>query len=363
MTRTVLPVSFFFGANNKNGYCSLYNKLYDPYEKGKHIILKGGPGTGKSTIMKKVAQKLEKDGFYVERGYCSADPASMDAVIAPELNFSIIDGTSPHTFDPTLPGVNEHIVDLSVAWDKEYLSRHRKEIGELTKHNKELHSKVADFLKVASQFESQSIVLCNKFVDREKLERYAKRLSNRCIKEKKGEKPGVSHKRFLSGITPDGIVVEYDSIVAMAEKIITIKDEYAVIAPYLVSYVGEYAVSMGYDIYKCYCPLSPESKVEHIIIPELSLAIFTENSYHLSIDECSNKIHASRFFVADEYKKNKEKLTFLKKAKKELIDEAVRKLSLALDVHDRLEEYYIKATDFEKINEISEKIITEADLV
>ena len=363
MTKTILPVSFFFGANNKNGYCSLYKKLYDPYEKGNHIILKGGPGTGKSTIMKKVAQKLEMKGYYVERGFCSADPSSLDAVIAPELNFSIVDGTSPHTFDPTLPGVNEHIVDLSVAWDRAYLSRHRAEICELTRKNKELHSKVADFMKVAAQFEMQGIVLCNSLVDRDKLERYAKRLASRCIPERKSNESGISRKRFLSAITPDGIVVEYDSIVALAEKIITIKDENGIVAPYLVGYVGEYAVNMGYDIYKCYCPLSPESKVEHIIIPELKTAIFTENSYHLSIDECSNKIHATRFLDKEGYSRCREKLAFQKKAKKELIDEAVRKLSLALDVHNRLEEYYIKATDFEKINEISEKIITEADSI
>ena len=56
MKNTLLPVSFFFGANNKYGYCSLYKDLYSPYIDGNHLILKGGPGTGKSTLMKKVAE-------------------------------------------------------------------------------------------------------------------------------------------------------------------------------------------------------------------------------------------------------------------------------------------------------------------
>ena len=42
MTKTILPVSFFFGANNKIKYSSLYDELYNPFEKGNHIILKGG---------------------------------------------------------------------------------------------------------------------------------------------------------------------------------------------------------------------------------------------------------------------------------------------------------------------------------
>lgn len=363
MTKTILPVSFFFGANNKNGYCSFYADVYDPYKKGNHIILKGGAGTGKSTLMRKVAEKLEKKGFYVERGYCSADPQSLDVVNAPEINFSVFDGTLPHTFEPTLPGVNEHIVDLSVAWNKDYLKSHRKEICELTKKNKELHRITSEYLSVAANIERESTLICADFVNEEKVERYVKRLCSRLLPKKEGVQRGTEHKRLLSAVTPDGVVVEYDTIVALCERILTIKDEFSVVSPYIAELVGNCALDMGYDVYKCFCPLFPFSKVEHIIIPELKMGIFTENSYHLSIDDCSLKVHASRFFEKDEYIKNKEKLNFQKKAKKELVDEAVRKLSLALDIHDRLEEYYIKATDFNIINEISDKILNEIDSI
>lgn len=345
MTKTILPVSFFFGANNKIKYHSLYDNVYDPYEKGNHIILKGGPGTGKSTLMKSIADKLEKKGLFVERGYCSADPNSLDVVIAPEIGFSILDGTAPHNFDPTLPGINEHIVDLSVAWDKEYLKSHREEICTLTKDNKMMHGRVADFLKVASQFERQNVLICSNFIDEEKLERYTLRLANRILPPKKGNKRGKEIKRFLSAVTPEGIFVQHDSVVALSEKIITIADEFSFVSTYIAEVIGDCALEKGYDVYKCYCPLFPRFKVEHIIIPELKLSIFTENSYHMSIDSEGKRIHVTRFFDAESFKKNKNKLAFNQKAKKELIDESVRKLSLALDIHDRLEEYYIKATD------------------
>lgn len=97
--------------------------------------------------------------------------------------------------------------------------------------------------------------------------------------------------------------------------------------------------------------------MEHIIIPELKTAIFTENSYHHSVDETGTRVHVSRFYDKSAFAHNKEKLKFHKKAKKELIDEAVRKLSLTKDLHDRLEDYYIKSTDFDVINSITEKIL------
>lgn len=357
MNKMLLPVSFFFGANNKNGYCSLYNSLYSPYEEGKHLLLKGGPGTGKSTLMKKVAEKLEKKGYFVERGYCSADPGSLDIVLAPEINFSILDATAPHTFDPKMPGVSEHIVDLGVAWDRNYLKSHIYEIGELIKDNTLQHKKAVDFTGVAARIEQESAAICAGFIDEDKLLRYVKRLAARIIPERKGVPEGKVKKRFLSAVSPDGIAVQYDTVVALSEKIITVEDEFSAVSPYIAEYISAYAVNNGYDVYQCFCPLFPKYKIEHIIIPELKTAVFTENAYHYSIDDGEKTVHASRFYDKTAFKGNKEKLNLQKKAKKELIDEAVKKLSIAKDIHDRLEEYYIKATDFDTINEIGEKIL------
>ncbi len=357
MQKTVLPVSFFMGVNNKSGFCSLFGELYNPYEQGEHIILKGGPGTGKSTLMKKIAQKTERMGLYTERGFCSADPNSLDAVVVPEINFSIIDGTAPHTFDPKMPGISEHIVDLGVAWDRKYLQSHIYEIGQLMQENSLQHKRAADFLMVASQIERESASICAGLTDEIKLERYAKRLANREIPTRKGVKQGKAVKRFLSAVTPEGVVVQHESVVALCEKIITVEDEFSAVSPFIAEYISAYAKNNGYNVIECFCPLFPRMKIEHLIIPELKLALFTQNSYHSSIDGGEKIVHASRFYDKEGVKANREKLNLQRKAKKELIDEAARKLSLAKDIHDRLEDYYIKATDFDVINEIGEKVL------
>ncbi len=361
MTKTILPVSFFFGANNKAKYYSLYNELYSPYEKGTHLILKGGPGTGKSTLMKKIATKLENKGLYVERGYCSADPNSLDVVFAPEINFSILDGTAPHTIDPSLPGVYEHIVDLGVAWDKALLNSFSKEIIAAQKENRFLHKRVAEYLSVAASIDTDSALICSEFSDIEKLERYALRLAKRLIPKKRSTKQGKIHKRFLSGITPDGVITQYDSVVALSESIVTFDDEFSVCSPYIIEIVASEAVNKGYDVYKCYCPLFPGHKVEHIIIPRLKLTLFTQNSYHNSLTGDIKNISVSRFVNPEGIRKNREKLDFQNAAKRELIDEAIKNLSKALTVHDELEKHYIQAINFEKVDEIGEKILNIID--
>ena len=80
-------VCFYLGANSPTGFYSLYETIY---------ILKGGPGCGKSSLMRRVAQAMEEKGASVEYIACSGDPDSLDAVVFPALNTAIVDGTAPH---------------------------------------------------------------------------------------------------------------------------------------------------------------------------------------------------------------------------------------------------------------------------
>lgn len=90
---------FFLGANSPCGFVSRFDSLYDP-EGGWHaFVLKGGPGTGKSTLMHRVAAAAQEAHAQVERIHCSSDPASLDAVILPGQKLCIVDGTAPHAWN------------------------------------------------------------------------------------------------------------------------------------------------------------------------------------------------------------------------------------------------------------------------
>lgn len=359
MTKETSGVSFFLGADNRARYCSLFGEVYSPFDEGRHYILKGGPGSGKSTLMKKVAEKLEARGYFVERCYCSADPASLDMIYAPEINYSILDGTAPHNFDATLPGVTEFYVNLGEAWDTRFLKAHAKEIAELVNACSTEHKRSSEFLWLASKMAAQKSRLFSLEADFEKLTGYMKRLAKRKIPEKGANAPGKINKRFLSGITPDGVFVMYDTLNALCDEIITLDDKYGASSPVTAAHLSADAVNKGYDVYECYCPLMPFSKVEHIIIPELRLCFFSENRYHPSLSDGEKTVHATRFCNKDGLLNSKEKLAFLEKSQKELVSEAVKRMSAAKGLHDRLEEYYIKATDFSVIDEKCEKLIKE----
>ena len=76
----------------------------------KRFFLKGRPGTGKSTLLKKLAAAAEIRGFDVENYHCGFDPDSMDMVILRELGVAVIDTTAPHEYFPSRD--SDEIIDL-----------------------------------------------------------------------------------------------------------------------------------------------------------------------------------------------------------------------------------------------------------
>ena len=85
--------SYFLGSSGKNGFFSCFSQLTPKIEGQYTYIIKGGPGTGKSTLMRKIADEMEKKDINCERIFCSSDPDSLDGVIFPSLRVSICDGT------------------------------------------------------------------------------------------------------------------------------------------------------------------------------------------------------------------------------------------------------------------------------
>ncbi len=87
---------FFLGANSGQGFQSLFDSFCAPEDHFDLVVLKGGPGCGKSTLMRRVGEAMEARGETVEYLHCSGDPGSLDGVHIPRLRAAFVDGTAPH---------------------------------------------------------------------------------------------------------------------------------------------------------------------------------------------------------------------------------------------------------------------------
>lgn len=351
-------VSFFLGANTPGGFYSLFDELYDAEKGWRLYIIKGGPGTGKSSLMKKIAAEADKRGYFCERIYCSSDPNSLDGVIIPSLKISVADGTSPHVLEPVYPGVSEVIVDLGAFRDDKELIKNSAQIIKLTKENKAKHAECTRFLNAAGGARMDIVKTAALALDLEKTESFISHLAAREFGAGSSGR-GKIKRRFLSAVTPEGVSVFYDTTDALAERKIILHDDIGLASGIITEALCETAAACGYDVIKCLCPLSPDTKADHIIVPELSLGIFTSNRYHTFQSETAKSVQCSRFLIKSEMRLHKNRLSFTKKAYNEMISEALLRLKEAKAIHDELEKYYISAMDFDALGEHSEKLISE----
>ncbi len=98
----------FFGAATCEGNLDYIEDLTE--EIPKRFFIKGRPGTGKSTFLKKIARAAIEQGFETEIYHCSLDPKSLDMVAVRELGFCLLDSTAPHEYFPSREG--DEIIDL-----------------------------------------------------------------------------------------------------------------------------------------------------------------------------------------------------------------------------------------------------------
>jgi len=101
----------FFGASTPVG---LHDFIPELTAGLKRYLIKGRPGSGKSTLMKDVVAKAEELGYDVDVYHCSLDPKSLDMVVVPELDFCLFDATSPHEYEPSF--ASDEVVDTYSAF-------------------------------------------------------------------------------------------------------------------------------------------------------------------------------------------------------------------------------------------------------
>ena len=111
-------IHFFAGANTAHGFYSCFDHILPARERKRMYFIKGGPGVGKSTLMRRVAQTAEEKGLDVLYYHCSSDPDSLDGICLPARGMGMMDGTAPHVYDPAVPGARDTLLSLGNHLDE-----------------------------------------------------------------------------------------------------------------------------------------------------------------------------------------------------------------------------------------------------
>lgn len=340
---------YFLAANSAEGFVSVFKESYNPIEGWCAYIIKGGPGTGKSSFMRLIANKATDKGIKTQLFPCSSDPDSLDAVIFPDKKTVIMDGTSPHTVDPDYPAICETIFNFGSYWNENLLKEKSSEVIDVTKQNKAFHKTASEYIKSAGILIKENYNNASSATNTLKAELFAEKLTKKLIP--KGGGKGYEWVRFLSGITPKGIVSLSDSVLTECSKTVIISDKYGAVSNIILNKIRNKAIESGYEIITVKNPLLPSLMLDSVIIPKLSLGIFREYGA-VTFDSSIRRIHAERF---TEFKKlDKKQIKFNTAQSEKLLNTASNTLKKAKEVHDELEKYYVSAMDFEALKNFAD---------
>jgi len=349
-------LTFFLGANTPSGFVSRCEQLTAPEAGLRAYILKGGPGCGKSTIIRRVAAAFEGEPG-LELIACASDPDSLDGVVLPSRKFCVVDGSRPHYLEPRHPGAVENVVELSACWDERPLRDCREEIVELGANISRCHEYSCRYLAAAAALLGDSYRLALGCLDTQKLTAYLARLSAKELGRKTG-RAGRESARFLSAVTGKGVVKFTRSAQLLAKRIYLINDEQGALSRMMLHYLRARALE-GYDVVACYCPLAPFDKLEQLFIPELSLGFLTSNRFHDFEAEITPHriINTQRFMEEGCLKQHKKRMTWNRKAGAQMVAQAGGLIAEAATLQGELESYYTAATDFTKVDEMADALL------
>lgn len=335
--------SYFIGANSEKGFIMANNDRFNEENFDRVFILKGGPGTGKSTFMRKTANEFKDKDFIIEYYYCSSDPDSLDAVIIKNdlQRYLIIDGTNPHVTEMRFPGAVSEIIDVSSTWSRELLTERKKKIFELTKSKSSCFESAYKYLSAAAELHRSQLKLSYRVCDIDKMNGAVLRM---CSSFKKKE--GTFESLYTDAFSMDGAVAT-DCYFRSAETIYYLTEPFGIYEIYLKQ-ICQYLEKHGVGHVKLISPVNSEAlNGVYIKGPK---CLMVAKKYRGDLPD-GKDVNMKRFLNGEE-RAYKGRYRFGTKCENALYEGAYECLLHAKEHHFELEQIYSEAMNFKKLNRI-----------
>lgn len=357
MSKNPLVRKMFPGGITYLGFYSFYQYLAG--ENKKHIyIIKGGPGVGKSTFMKKIAHVVLEKGYDLEYHCCSSDKNSIDGVYIPELGVALLDGTSPHMVDPKYPGAVDEIINLGDYWEESKIIPYRQDI-------------IATRETISRSFQAAYFALKDVKNALDEWDFYLQPYHNwrginsyylDIIKELKDTAEigqGRERHLFAWGHTPQGKTQYIDSLIQESKTLYLLSGQEGTGKATLLSRIAEYGKILNLDLEIYHNALEPQ-KIDLLNFPNLKLSLAISSIDYPYIPEFSGRIITldfDQYINSKELKIHQEHMASCRQRIEDGYKRANAHTQQAKSLHDKLEGYYISAMNFAGIEKKREVVL------
>ncbi len=340
--------TFFAGANTGTGFVSAYPTIANERSLTHLWILKGGSGTGKSTLLGKISADAAAAGLPTVHYLCSSDPDSLDAVrIAnDDKAWVILDGTAPHVWEMTYPGAASDLLYLGKFWDTAKLASARETLETLTDTKKEAYANAYQSLAALARLEEGTYREAAALIDLPKLRGFCDRLLARIPKKERTARlpmpiPGEVCRTW--SLSQRGVTCT-DGLWRLTDLHWRIEDDCGT-APLLLEVLYQCAVERGIQTIRSCHPIN--DRITELVLPVLSLHL-TTGPVHSALS--TDKTISMRRFTKKDPPISRGQLRLRARLLAELQSDAIASFQKAGEAHRQMEELYIPAMDFAKLN-------------
>ena len=348
-----LETRYFLSAMTGAGYYALHRQFLRPPERY-FCILKGGPGCGKSTFLRRVGDAGRAAGLSVVWLHCAGDPASLDGVYFPQKHAGFFDGTAPHTVEPALFGASGEYLDLGAFCRTEALDPAR--IRALNADCAMFRLRAQQYLTAAAALDPRATPGLVFPEDREAARRRAKSV---CTREfgtaPKDAKPGRCDRLFLSAVTSEGKIFFPDTVAAHCARVYLLDDGCGLAEEFLHA-VRTHAVRCGLNVISCPDALIP-SRTQAVLVPSRGVGFLAGTAE--DVPDGLSQRHIRLDVLPDPERQRTLRRTMRSDARQQqlALERAVEQLRMAALLHNELEAVYRPCMDFDALSAFTERYL------
>lgn len=329
----------FAAANSGKGFVSFYEDVFNRDGIERRYIIKGGPGTGKSSFMRTVSEYAEKRGMAVEAYRCSSDPDSLDGIVI-DGRIAMMDGTPPHSVEADCPGARDEWINLGAFWNADRLKERYSDVAFLSGKKGECYRRAYRALEAADSVYAMNRELILPAVQHEKMQKTVERLLE--------EIPNGDGFSVLPGLVSSlGMQgrVRFDSYERSAKRLYVIGDHYGSAGLFLRSVMRE-AQKKNCSLRVSYDPIHRE--VDALFFCQTGDCFVIGDP--ATTEQAHGTINMKRFVDRNALCDVRGRFRVYKKLYDELVATASESLASAGKYHFELERIYAVYMDFEAQN-------------
>lgn len=325
---------YFAASNSSEGFFSYYDEVFNPQKLYKIYIIKGGSGTGKAFFMKEIAKCAELNGFSVRYIYCSSDASSLDGIIINEQKIAVLDGTSPHVYEPKYVGAVESFVNLADFLDERLLASSRRLIENISGEKQRGFSIVYRHLKAYRELSENIADIVSPCLKFDKMQKYAKRFAEGLQREDGEEEHLLVRAIGMRGLS------SFDTYFENAKIYYEIND-YFESAFFMMEQIYSAMKEKKINLRLSQNPIIKE-RIDVLCAKESGLTFEISNE----MNEGARSINMKRFVDGTQISKIRQSYRSLARVRDNVLNLALEEFENIKKYHFILEEIYGSAMDF-----------------